>query len=161
MFFTKAGRVIALGYVLQAAFCTTVTCRWSPLGKAASCPAIRCGTLCPPRARRTCSCLAFGVVMGILAEISMSIATFAQAAGTKGPTRRADSRSARRQISAIAICTQYRPSHEDHRIPTRLSGCCTRIDHLAARRGHQYEHPHARRLLDGAAFGLGVRINRP
>lgn len=84
MFFTKAGRVIAwlcvAGSILHYGYLQLVS-----LGQGGILPGHPMWNSLSAASKTDMQLLAFGVVVGILAEISMSIATFAQAAGTKRP----------------------------------------------------------------------------
>lgn len=82
MFFTKAGRVIAwlcvAGSILHYGYLQVVS-----FGQGGILPGHPMWNSLSASSKTDMQLLAFGVVVGILAEISMSIATFAQAAGTK------------------------------------------------------------------------------
>lgn len=84
MFFTKAGRVIAwlcvAGSILHYGYLQVVS-----FGQGGVLPGHTMWNSLSDASKTDMQLLAFGVVVGILAEISMSIATLAQASGAKSP----------------------------------------------------------------------------
>lgn len=85
MFFTKAGRVIAwlcvAGSILHYGYLQVVS-----FGQGGVLPGHPMWNSLSAASKTDMQLLAFGVVVGILAEISMSIATLAQASGAKNPS---------------------------------------------------------------------------
>lgn len=85
MFFTKAGRVIAwlcvAGSMLHYGYLQVVS-----FGQGGVLPGHPMWNSLSAASKTDMQLLAFGVVVGILAEISMSIATLAQASGARSPS---------------------------------------------------------------------------